>query len=244
MQHFCLGIFLLTCFAFVGTAQELGEELVLRQLLQRYTETYGGERDANRLASVSIEGVQIQRGVKYSFHIRKKRPSFIRYQLQRGDTRLSSIYNGQQGWLLMEKGDEVTTEELSGAKLAQLKREARFESPLYRHLEKPGIKIRLEGRKQIGAMDAYVLRVEEPESPPVRYFLHTENSHVLRIDRLDEEGVPVFQTLYRDYKIVDGYPFAHEVENRVNGDTISRTKIESISVNPGLLSFYFENPEN
>lgn len=242
MVRLCFAIFLLTGFAFAATAQELGEGLVLRQVLQRYTETYGGVRDANRLASVSIEGVQIQRGVEYSFHIRKKRPSSLRYQLERGGTRLTSVYNGRRGWLLTEKAGSVSTEELSGAKLEALKREARFESPLYRHSEKPEVEISLQGREQIGGMDTYVVRVEEAESPPVHYFLHAENSHVLRIDRFNKEGELVFRTLYRDYKLVEGYPFAYEVENRVNGDTVAITRIKSVLVNPGLLSFYFENP--
>lgn len=234
----------MTCVSFAASAQAPGGELLIRQLLQRYTEAYGGLRDANRLASISIEGVQLQGGVEYTLHVRKKRPSSIRYQLERGDTSLTSIYNGRRGWLVTRKAGAVTTEELSGAELEALKKEARFESPLYRHLEKPENKISLKGREEIGLVDAYVLRVEEPGSPPSLYFLQTDNSYVLRIDRLNEAGEVVFQTVYRDYKMVDGYPFAHEVENRANGETVSITRVESILVNPGLLSFYFENPGN
>lgn len=242
MRRFLIQAFLLTALSCLAAAQDFGDESRIQQLLQRYTESYGGLRDANRLNSISIDGVQIQGGVEYRFHIRKKRPASIHYQLERNDTTLTSIYNGRQGWLQTRQGSESTTEELSGPKLEILKKEARFESPLYRHLEKPENRIRLEGREQVGGILAYVLRVEEPETSPTIYFLHPDDSHVLRIDRLDEDGKVVLQTLYRDYKEVAGYPFAHEVENRANGETISLTRLKSIVVNPGLLSFYFENP--
>jgi len=243
MHRWGLSIISLVCLGSLAVGQGAGDQFTIRDLLQRYTETYGGLRDANRLASISIEGVQIQEGVEYTFHLHKKRPSSIRYQLERGDTTLTSIYNGEQGWLQTRRGGESTTEELSGPDLKMLKKEARFESPLYRHLEKPENKIRLEGREQIGGIHSFVLRVEEPESPPCLYFLHPESAYLLRIDRLNEAGEVAFQTLYRDYKEVSGYPFAHEVENRINGETVSVTRLDSVAVNPGLLSFYFENPQ-
>jgi hypothetical protein len=244
MIKLALGVFLFSGFACLLSAQGTSNELMIRQLLQRYTETYGGLRDADRLASISIQGTQKQGGVDYGFHLRKKRPASMRYQLKRGDTSLTTIYNGRRGWLLIEKADTVSSEELSGARLELVRQEARFESPLYRHLEKPENKITFEGRERIGLEETYVLRVEEPDSPPSRYFIAAASAHVLRIDRLNEEGEVVFQTFYRDYREVEGYPFAYEVENRIEEETVSITRVESISVNPGLLSFYFQNPGN
>jgi hypothetical protein len=244
MRSFLSKAVLLTCLACTVVAQDSVDELTVQRLLQRYTENYGGLREVNRLASLSIEGVQIQDGVSYSFHIRKKRPNSIRYQIERDETTLTSIFNGEQGWLQTEQGGESSVEELTGARLKALREESRFESPLYRHEEKPENEIRLEGREQIGSEHVYVLTVKTPGELPRRYFLHPQNAHVLRVDRLNEKGEVVLQTLYRNYKKVDGHPFAHEIENRANGETLSITRIESISVNPGLLSFYFENPES
>jgi hypothetical protein len=243
MSRFILKAFLLTCLSCLAAAQDAGDEFTIQRLLQRYTEAYGGLRDANRLTSISIEGVQIQGGQQYTFHIRKKRPNSMRYQLERGDATLTSVYNGERGWLQMKQAGKSSTEELAGSKLKVLKGEARFESPLYRYQEKPENRISLEGLERVGGIEAYVLRVEEPDASPCLYYLHPQSSHVLRIDRLDETGKTVFQTLYRNYKEVSGYPFAHEIENRENGETVSLTRVESVLVNPGLLSFYFENPE-
>ena len=224
-------------------AQDAQDASLMRSLLQRYTENYGGLRDANRLSSISIEGVQIQGGEEYRFILRKKRPGSIRYQLEDEHTSLTGIYNGSEGWLRTKRGSDLSIEELSGDRLKILKKEARFESPLYRHQEKPANTVEFERREMLGNIRTFVLRVVEPGAEVSLYYLDPRTSYVLRIDRLNEDDKVAFKTLYRDYKKVGGYPFAHEIENQINGETVSLTRIESIAVNPGLLSFYFEKPE-
>lgn len=241
MPRRLITIFLMSCLVSGMLAQDTGDEFLVERLLQRYTETYGGLREANRLAAVSIEGLQNQAGLSYAFNLRKKRPGMLHYQLKRGGTLLTTVFDGRQGWLQIRDGDEVSLEELTGEALKALEEEARFESPLYRHLDKPGTRITLAGREQIGGLQAIVLRVEEPGLTCL-YYLHPDEAQVLRIDHLDQAGEPGLQTFYRDYKKVDGYPFAHVIENRFGGETVSVTTIESIVVNPGLLSFYFQKP--
>lgn len=243
MRRIFTGTFLSACLLCLAAAQDSADELKLNQLLERYTESYGGLRDANRLASISIEGEQIQGGVAYSFQLRKKRPDLMHYQLEKGNTTLTTIYNGRKAWLRVQRGEAVSVEELTGSQLEAVKKEARFESPLYRHLDKPENKITLEGRERVGGLRAFVLRVETSGDSSSLYYLHPEHSWVLRIDHLDEAGERASQTLYRDYREVDGYPFARKVENRTGGDTVAVTRVDSVSVNPGLMSFYFEEPQ-
>lgn len=242
MHRFLISTLLLVSIPLLASAQASNDIFKLNQILRGYTETYGGFRDVNRLASVSIEGVQVQEGVEYSFDLHKKRPDSIRYQLERDNATLTSVYNGEQGWLRIRTENKISVEELFGANVEMLKKEARFESPLYRHQEKNENTISLVGRERVAEADVYILRVEEPLGVVSLYFLHPENYHILRIDRLNDREDVVFQTLYRDYREVGGYPFAHEVEIRVNGETVSLTRVDSVTVNPGLLSFYFERP--
>lgn len=241
MRRLLTTIILTCCFVSGLLAQDAGDEFLVERLLHRYTETYGGLREANRLASISIEGVQNQEGLNYNFNLRKKRPGMLHYQLKQGATVLTTVYDGQQGWLQIRQGSEVSVEELSGEPLKVVQDEARFESPLYRHMDNPGNRITLVGREQLGGLQAVVLRVEEPSLTSL-YYLHQDEALVLRIDRLNEAGEVVLQTLYRDYQEVDGYPFAHHIENRIQGETVSVTTVKSIVVNPGLLSFYFQKP--
>jgi len=222
--------------------EEQAEGAVLESLLRRYTESYGGIRDENRLVTLRMEGVQIQGGAEYRIDLRRKRPEFYRYELTRGESSLTAVFDGKSGWLRTEQATGVRVEKLSGSALAGLRAEARFDSALYRHRDKEENQIALAGRQRIGSVEAYVLRVIEAERAAAVYYLHPENSRILRVDRLLEDGRAGMQTIYRDYREVGGYAFAFEIENRVDGETVSLTRLHQVLVNPGLLTVLFEAP--
>jgi hypothetical protein len=215
---------------------------VLHRILQRYTESYGGFRDADALASLSVEGTIEQDGRTYAFLMHKKRPGLIRYRLADGMNSVVAGYNGSSCWLRTQTDGEVTIQDLDGDAATALRAQARFESPLFRHLEKSENEVSLVERTTKGGESVYVIEVREPGGRTGRYHLEARTAHLLRHDELDASGETTFQTLYRDYKEVEGFPFAHEVENRVADQTVSLAKVNTVEVNPGLLSFYFEKP--
>lgn len=232
---------LIGLIALPGYAQS--EAYALQHILQRYTQAYGGFRDASALSSLSVEGRIQQDGHSYGFLLRKKRPDSIRYRLSDGPNHIDTGYDGSTGWLRVESGNEITIEDLKGEAAQALRERARFESPLFRHLEKRANEITLVERTVLNESSVLVLEVHEANGRTSRYFLEAKSAHVLRHDDLDASGEIAFQTLYRDYREVGGYPFAHEVENRVGGQTVSLVQLRTIEVNPGLLSFFFQKPQ-
>lgn len=223
-----------------GFAQSDG--YALQRILQRYTEAYGGFRDADALTSLSVEGTIEQKGQSFDFLMRKKRPYSMRYRLSNESNTIITGYNGSQAWLRTQSNGEVTIKALD-SKTRQIVREhARFDSPLFRHLEKRENKIELVGRTTLEERSVYVLEVVEHGSKVSRYYLDAVTANIVRIDELDADGATSLQTFYRDYREVDGFPFAFEIETRIGFETVSLAKVSSINVNPGLLSFYFEKP--
>lgn len=233
----CLG-----CFApLLGHAQN--DAYAMHRVLQRYTESYGGFRDADSLASLSVEGTIEQGGETSEFLMRKKRPWSLRYRLTKGRNNVVTGFNGSSGWLRLETDGKVSIKDLDGDALDALREQARFESPLFRHSEKRENELSLLERNTFEGESVYVIEVRELGRRISHYYLEAKNAHVLRRDQLDEEGEIIFQTLYREYREVEGFPFAHEVENRIGGETVALIRVNSVEVNPGLLSFYFEKPE-
>lgn len=240
-------LILLSCIFFssvIGVLAQAGDALVVRRILDRYVETLGGPRAVEALSSLSIEGTQSQGGQRYHFLMRKKRPNSIRYRLAAGDTSIVCGYNGRVGWLRTALDSEVTIDDLSSDQLAVLRDEGDFDSPLFRHLEKSWNAITLLDKERIDGVTVNVLEVREFGQPFARYYLNEGSGRLLKRVRLNEDGSAGLETLYRDYRTVDGYQFAFEVENRLGGQPVSLVEVEQIEVNPGLLSFYFEKPGN
>ena len=216
----------------------------VQRILERYTETLGGLRSVAALSSLSIEGSQVQDGTSYQFLMRKKRPNSIRYRLNAGETSIVCGFNGRQGWQRTKVGGEVTIEDLSTDQLSSLSDEADFDSPLIRHLEKSWNQISFMGNEKLGDTNVNVLEVSKFRKPFVRYYLDSRSGLILKRVQIHQDGTLGLETQYRDYREIDGCRFAFEVENRIGGQLLSLVKIETINVNPGLLSLYFQKPKN
>ncbi len=245
---FRMRLLFILCCVFISSSFEAfagsGDALAVQRILERYTESLGGSRAVEALSSLSIEGSQLQGGKSYDFLMRKKRPGSIRYRLSTGETSIVCGYNGRQGWQRTKVSGEVTIEDLASNQLAALRAESDFDSPLFRHLEKSWNVITLIGNEQIGDDHVNVLEVKKFGKPFARYYLNSRSGLVLKRVQIHPDGTLGLETLYRDYRNVDGYQFAFEVDNRVGDEQVSLVQIETIEVNPGLLSFYFEKPRN
>lgn len=231
----------MACLPLASFAQD-GESFLVQRILQKYTEAYGGLRDADALSSLSVEGTIEQSGQRFDFLMRKKRPYAFRYRLSSGENSAITGYNGSEGWKRVETNGEVTIESLEGKALSDVRDLARFEGPLFRHLEKRENKVTFIRRDMIGDRAVHVLEVSTFGSNRTHYYIDSQRAHILQIDSIEQDGEVGLQTFYRDYQEVDGFPFAREVETRKGGQTLSLARVGEIRVNPGLLSFYFEKP--
>ena len=224
-----------------GFAQE--DAFTLESVLQRFTKAYGGFRDADTLTSLSVEGTILQNGQTFDFLMRKKRPHFMRYRLSNDYNSVIAGYDGSQGWILTKNNQEVSIDLIDQEAHRKIRDQSRFDSPLFFHLQKSEHQIKLIERTSLDGRSVLVLEVIEYDSEASRYYLDFENTHIVRVDHLDADGEFSIQTLYRDYREVEGFPFAFEIETRVNGETKSLAKVNSIDVNPGIISVYFAKPK-
>ena len=240
-MHFHLTLALLLSTLGSGLFAQ-SDSFAMQRALQRYTDAYGGSHDINGLFSVSVEGTQEQRGEVYDFLIRKMHPDLIRYRLTDGETSVVTAYNGITGWLQTDRGGAVATRELTADELSDLKTEALFEAPLFRHLENRDNSVELEGRDNVHRRETLIFKTREVSGRESRYFLDAHKPHILKTERLAVDGTIAMTILCRDYRNVDGYPFAFQVETRVGNKLASLVKIDSIAANPWLPSFFFKMP--
>ncbi len=220
------------------------DAFTLESILQRFTKAYGGFRDVGALTSLSVEGTILQNGQTFDFLMRKKRPHFMRYRLSHESNSIITGYDGSQGWIRTKNNQDVSIDLLDDEARRKIRYQSRFDSPLFYHLQKRENQIELIERIILDERSVLVLEVIEYDSEASRYYLDFETAHIVRVDHLDADGEVSIQTLFRDYRLVEGFPFAFEIETRVKGETKSLAKVNSIDVNPGIFGVYFAKPKN
>ena len=237
---------ILVCLLYIipvyGSAQE--DAYTLESILQRFTKAYGGFREADALSSLSVEGTIFQNGQTFDFLMRKKRPHSMRYRLSNDFVSIITGYDGYQGWIRTKNSQEVSIDLLDHEALRKIRVQSRFYSPLFYHLQKRENQIELIELTSYEERSVLVLEVREYDSEASLYYLDIETANIVRVDHLDAGGELRIQILYRDYREVEGFPFAFEIETRFNGETKSLAKVNSIDVNPGILSVYFAKPKS
>ena len=212
-------------------------------ILQRHAASFGGERGLAALSSLRIEGTQLQDGQSLRFTMRKKRGG-LHYHLSAGESTITCGFDGRSGWQRLASGGEVQIEALSPAQLAVLREESNFSSPLLRGLDHRRLTLSLLESQNLAGNSFDVLQLSAPGRSAERYYLDADSGLLLKREQLNADGTLQLETLYRDYREVDGYPFAFEVESRLGDEQLALIRIDSIEVNPGLLSFYFDKPRS
>ena len=212
--------------------------------LERFSQTYGGGLDEAGLKSVLIEG-QITQGIEqYDFILRKRSPNCIRYTQSRAGRSITFGYNGAIGWQLTTGEEDSQVRILDKSETAILREEADFEGPLLRNFESYSNLIRLVRSDRVNNEAVRVIEIDIINQQKMRYYLSEHRNFILMREQFNSKGECILTTYYRDYRLINNLPFAFEVENFVGEDKISSAKITSVVVNPGVLSFYFEIPND
>ena len=227
-----------------GVLSAQSERSELWWTLEQFSQTYGYSRDQADLKTVLIEGQLIQGGQAYEFTLRKRRPDSIRYTLARLEHSITIGFDGVEGWQRITTGDKVQVRTLNKQEVAMLTEEADFEGPLLRHLRNFSDRIHLRGNERVDGELARIVEIDQRDGSKRRYFLSESRNLVLRCELLNAAGACLLQTNYRDYRWIETFPFAFEVDNRVDAHLISTVKVERVQVNKdqGLLSIYFKKP--
>ena len=212
--------------------------------LERFSQTYGGGLDEAGLKSVLIEGQITQGAEQYDFILRKRSPNSIRYTQSRGGRSITFGYNGVIGWQLITGEEDSQVRILDKSETDILREEADFEGPLLRNFESYSNRIRLVRSDRIDNESVRVIEIDRINQQKVCYYLSEQRNFILMREQFNSKGECILTTYYRDYRLINNLPFAFEVENFVDEDRISSAKISRVVVNPGVLSLYFEKPND
>jgi hypothetical protein len=203
-----------------------------RDLIENVVGAYGGRAALDRIRSYRMLGrIMAVRQEKEGPMMRLfERPGRLRVELRYPDAAEVRIVNGARGWRSL--GDEVPDEVTGPLLESMILQAARANVPW----------ILIEHAAEARRAEPYELRgrrLEGVEIPiaanlTVRVYADPATWRVeLSQGWLDHHGQKTqFETIYSDFRAVDGVLFAHREENYASGAHTGYTAIERVLLNP------------
>ena len=195
---------------YTGLAQENRQLPTASEVLDAYVRALGGRQ--------ALQGVT-SRGAMGSF----QSPTYGSYGRYEEFTKLPGrlirtihvpgygvvqrCFDGVRGW---EESPEYGVEELSGARLSEIRRDAALESPL--QLSQVFSKLKVARRAQVDLRDAYEVLAETPDGAVETLSFDVESGLMVRRELLEtarDGSVRRVRTYFEDYRAVDGIQIAH-----------------------------------
>ena len=215
----------------------------IRTLIARVTEAYGGRKALERVRAYRIEG-SVFSTMRHSDAPTIRvfaRPAQLKVLIDYANGAEARLVDGPKGWRNEAGGPlEPVTGPMYAAMVLQAAR-AGVPWVLYEHAAEATITDSLTqaGVRCVG------LQLPLGEGLVLRAWIDPATHHVVRSQGLLEHGGmrTHFETVYDDFRTVDGVTFAFREENFASGRQTGLTTITKVVVNPLLRADEFQPPD-
>lgn len=221
-----------------------GQDLELRELVRNHLRAVGKIDAYQKLNSYSVRGTIEQGGSTATFTI-YKRGGAMRCEIETNhkDGKTIILYDGRNAWQWQQNNPQNLSP-ASPETTAWIASEARF-LPLLANYQNEGYRAQILGLTQIPESDdmVYQIRLRHPNDvSETDIFLDSITLLELRRDYSPGPGSPVLETLFQDYRPVEGFLTPHSITNRLDGQILSRVTLSSVTLNIGIPRYFFEPP--
>ncbi len=230
-----LFLVLITLFLSHAYAQTVDE------IISKNIETKGGLEKLKSIKSMKMTGKVFAGGMEMPMTIWTKRPNMTRMEATLQDQKIVQAYDGEKAWQIMPFTGTNEPQEVKGIQAEDLKERADFDGPLVDYKEK-GHKIEFLGKEDLEGTEVYKLKVTLKSGKVMYIYLDTEYCIELKQSTtVDYQGSEILvETIFGDYKQVDGVMMPHSIESKVNGQTQAQITIESIEFNIEIEDSFFK----
>ena len=169
-------------------------------------------------------------------------PDKLRQNISTPQGDMSIMFDGKAAFLMSAMGAQPLPPEMT----TSLK-DATFRDtiPLLVHLIENDVPVQYAGTEELNGEPADILLVKQPSGGMVKVFISPETHYVLKYTfRETEQGVTMDkETIFSDYRDVDGVKIAYHVVQNVNGELYTENRVNSVKLNTEIDAALFEKPE-
>ncbi|HEY7095739.1 MAG TPA: hypothetical protein VH437_03390 [Terriglobales bacterium] len=230
--------FLILLPGFLSSAQSV-DEIIVKTLAAR-----GGTEKVKSVNSERLTGrISVGPGVEGPFIVEIKRGGKMREGMLLNGKTIIRATNGTIGW--MKIGDDAPTA-LSPGDLKNMAGGADLDGPLMDYKAK-GNRVEYSGKEKLDGKDTYKLKVTLKDGEVREEYIDCESNLGLKwVGKIvNQEKEVAVESLFSDYRAVDGVMFAFRIDSQTVGSSNQQTiTLDKVEVNPSLDDPRFELPAN
>ncbi len=169
-------------------------------------------------------------------------PGKMRQNIGTPQGEVSIVFDGKAGYAISAMGVQPLPPEMTTSLNDAIFRDT---VPLLVHLTENDIPVQYAGTEEVDGKPAAVLLVKQPSGEMVKVFISEETHYVVKLAfRETEQGATYDkETMFSDFRDVDGVKFAFRVVQNVNGELYTDNRIKSVKLNTEFEESLFEVPE-
>jgi hypothetical protein len=179
----------------------------------------GGLARIHNLQTERMRGIVWAGDQQGSFVREVKRPAKMRMEITLDGKTAVQTYDGSSGWKLDGIAGNGQVRELSAEEKKRLAEEADLDGPFVDFLSK-GVKIEVLDKEMLGPSLVWKLKVTLKSGETEVYYVESTGYYILLRQSTSggKQGATTYNTLYKDFRRVEGVLFPFTVVSSLSGD--------------------------
>jgi outer membrane lipoprotein-sorting protein len=215
------------------------------EVIAQHIKARGGMEKLKSVKTMRVTGkMMMGQGMEAPFVMMGRRPNETRIEFVFQGMTGVQAFDGKNAWMVMPFMGKKDPEAMPEEETKMMAEQGDLDGPLVDWKEK-GHKVELAGKEQVEGADAYKLKVTMKNGNLRTYYLDAESYLEIKMEgKRKMRGTEVEgETLYGDYKEVDGMMLAHSQENGAKGSPQRQKMVfEKVEINPALPDSLFAMP--
>ncbi len=217
------------------------QELTLDEVLQKYFKAAAYDK-LQKVNTIISYGTLVQQDLMPIKTVRMRPDKFLQ-EFDVADMTAYQAYDGSNAWMTAPWTGNPKPQPMPDDRLKDIKVKADFDGLLFQWKAK-GHLVELAGTDTLEHALAYKLKVTRKDGGLEFYSIDKMSSLLLKrqYTRLVRGNEVKMDILYRDYKNIEGIPFAFTVENQMGGQPLNAVQFDSIVLNRPVDEKVFKLP--
>jgi outer membrane lipoprotein-sorting protein len=212
------------------------------ELLAKNVESRGGAEKLRAINSRTVTGKVTAQGMELSMKVYSKRPNLMLQEMQMGDRRMVTAFDGEHAWGINPMMGGDTPQQLTGVQADLLRDQAAFDGPLALARER-GDKMEVASKEDVDGAPAWKIVITHEDRETSVYLDEKTGLERKISSSVSQNGMNlVIESVISDYQPIDGIQVPRQVRTLVGGQAQATVQIDSVEFDPPIDDAKFKMP--